>query len=210
MGLEPTNDGYEPPALTTIAIRSLLLVPFWLVRECIIFVSDGWCIRQDAFVIITKGIRPLLACPENRCSVAKLILMGCSCCWRLLQSARVTAVSNSARPNRRLWSITICLRAAVCAFRDLRIPPGQRKITEKKLRTYRQALKSFSAKGEYRLLRKYVSLINVRKVWYSSEQRRLLWERDPYGIESVCFLFPADSFRFCRPFFWTVYVIKCA
>ena len=28
VGIEPTNDGYEPPAITILAIRSLLLVPF--------------------------------------------------------------------------------------------------------------------------------------------------------------------------------------
>ena len=28
VGVEPTNDGYEPSAITSLAIRSLLLVPF--------------------------------------------------------------------------------------------------------------------------------------------------------------------------------------
>ena len=40
-----------------------------------------------------------------------------------------------ARPEQRLWLTAICLGVAVCAFRELRIPPAEWKITEKKLRT---------------------------------------------------------------------------
>ena len=33
VGVEPTNDGYEPSAITNLAIRSLLLVPFIKVAD---------------------------------------------------------------------------------------------------------------------------------------------------------------------------------
>jgi len=44
------------------------------------------------------------------------------------------------------------LGVAVCAFRDFRLLPAQRKITEKKLRTPRLALKNSSEKEGYPFL----------------------------------------------------------
>ena len=42
MGIEPTNDGYEPPAITILAIRSLLLVPFLEMQRSGIENSNGF------------------------------------------------------------------------------------------------------------------------------------------------------------------------
>ena len=58
MGIEPTNDGYEPPAITILAIQSLLLVPFCLRSEYIID-------KTLSFIII-KGVSPFVGLPRKQ------------------------------------------------------------------------------------------------------------------------------------------------
>ena len=53
VGVEPTNDGYEPSAITNLAIRSLLLVPF-------IKVADRSTTSQPSATWISHGqLQPL-------------------------------------------------------------------------------------------------------------------------------------------------------
>ena len=82
------------------------------------------------------------------------------------------------------------LGVAVCAFRDFRILPVQRKITEKKLRTPRLVLKTAVTKK------------NIPLQEHSGHKEQTTIEKGD--------LFPRHvlSFRCCCPFFWTAYVIK--
>lgn len=82
MGIEPTNDGYEPPAITILAIQSLLLVPFCLRSEYIIRVGLEPTTQRlgspvlpselpDVFdktlsFIIIKGVSPFVGLPRKQ------------------------------------------------------------------------------------------------------------------------------------------------
>lgn len=83
------------------------------------------------------------------------------------------------------------LGVAVCAFRDFRILPVQRKITEKKLRTPRLVLKTAVTKK------------NIPLQEHSGHKEQTTIEKGDL------FPRPVLSFRCCCPFFWTAYVIKC-
>ena len=74
MGIEPTNDGYEPPAITILAIQSLLLVPFCLRSEYIIRVGlepttqrlTGNVFDKTLSFIIIKGVSPFVGLPRKQ------------------------------------------------------------------------------------------------------------------------------------------------
>lgn len=83
------------------------------------------------------------------------------------------------------------LGVAVCAFRDFRILPVQRKITEKELRTPRLFLKTAVTKK------------NIPLQEHSGHKEQTTIEKGDL------FPRPVLSFRCCCPFFWTAYVIKC-
>ena len=91
MGIEPTNDGYEPPAITILAIRSLLLVPFlgnaavWHCKTQTVLatrpgvrsltVLPAATSYKTPLVIITKGLSPFIVRPEAACSISELMLI---------------------------------------------------------------------------------------------------------------------------------------
>ena len=91
MGIEPTNDGYEPPAFTILAI---LIVCCW----CLSWKCSGLALKTQTvlatrpgvrsltvlpaatsyktpLVIITKGLSPFIVRPEAACSISELMLI---------------------------------------------------------------------------------------------------------------------------------------
>lgn len=66
VGIEPTNDGYEPPALTILAIRPLLLVPFYLGVDASPEEVPDDASDKTPFFIITKGVSPFISLPRKQ------------------------------------------------------------------------------------------------------------------------------------------------
>ena len=92
MGIEPTNDGYEPSAITILAIRSIAVGAFsfenaavWhcktqtalatrhSVRSLTILPADAS--HKTPLVIITKRLSPFIVRPEARRSISELMLI---------------------------------------------------------------------------------------------------------------------------------------